>query len=302
MTIEPQTNIKLLANVPLDNTYKDTLTFGSLGAQSSYFSGKAKYSFSACRYQRETGQMYVECNAEDVFDCNYVMFQNANFGSKWFYAFITRIDYLNPKTTAITFEIDVMQTWYYEYTVKECFVEREHVADDSIGANTVPENIEHGPYITTANTSITSSDWWVVGLYSDFVDGQGLIAGGIRGGTLFPLWFAQWSGLNTGTYNEIISINQAFAKAGKADAIIGYAMVPSEFCSLDEGVRRQTIDCAPRTLEYTPRNNKLYTFPYTALSIVCPGQSVNLRYELFNDPNEPTMQIVGGFGFNPSVM
>ena len=302
MTIEPQTNIKLLANVPLDNTYKDTLTFGSLGAQSSYFSGKAKYSFSACRYQRETGQMYVECNAEDVFDCNYVMFQNANFGSKWFYAFITRIDYLNPKTTAITFEIDVMQTWYYEYTVKECFVEREHVADDSIGANTVPENIEHGPYITTASTSITSSDWWVVGLYSGFVDGQGLIAGGIRGGTLFPLWFAQWSGLNTGTYNEIISINQAFAKAGKADAIIGYAMVPSEFCSLDEGVRRQTIDCAPRTLEYTPRNNKLYTFPYTALSIVCPGQSVNLRYELFNDPNEPTMQIVGGFGFNPSVM
>ena len=27
MTIEPQSNIKLLSNVPLDNTYKDTLTF-----------------------------------------------------------------------------------------------------------------------------------------------------------------------------------------------------------------------------------------------------------------------------------
>lgn len=302
MTIEPQTNIKLLANVPLDNTYKDTLTFGSLGAQSSYFSGKAKYSFSACRYQRETGQMYVECNAEDVFDCNYVMFQNANFGSKWFYAFITRIDYLNPKTTAITFELDVMQTWYYEYTVKECFVEREHVADDTIGANTVPENIEHGPYITTANTSITASDWWVIGLYSDFVEDQGLMAGGIRGGTLFPLWYIRWTGINIGTLNEIISVNQAFANAGKADAIVGYAMVPSEFCTLDEDVKRQTVDCAPRTLEYTPRNNKLYTFPYAALSIVCPGQSVNLRYELFNDPNEPTMQIVGGFGFNPSIM
>lgn len=302
MTIEPQTNIKLLANVPLDNTYKDTLTFGSLSAQSSYFSGKAKYSFSSCRYQRETGQMYVEVNAEDVFDCNYIMFQNNNFGSKWFYAFISRIDYLNPKTTAITFEIDVLQTWYYEYTVKECFVEREHVANDAIGANTVPENIEHGPYITTATTSIKADEWWVVGFYSDFVDGQGLIAGGIRGGTLFPLWYALWTGINTNTYNEIIQINLAFAEAGKTDAIVGYAMIPQEFCSSGTDVKRQTVDCAPRTVEYTPRNNKLYCFPYTALSIVCPGQSVNLHYELFNDPNEATMQIVGGFGFNPSVM
>lgn len=302
MTIEPQSNIKLLSNVPLDNTYKDTLTFGSLGAQTSYFSGKARYSFSSCRYQRETGQMFVECNAEDVFDCNYVMFQNANFGSKWFYAFIQRIDYLNPKTTAITFELDVLQTWYYEYTVKECFVEREHVANDAIGANTVPENIEHGPYVTTSTRSIVADDWWVIGLYSDFIDGQGLIAGGIMGGTMLPLWYARWSGINANTYNEIIAINQAFAEAGKTDAIVGYAMVPSKFCSIGADVNRQTVDCAPRTLEYTPRNNKLYTFPYVALSIVCPGQSVNLRYELFNDPNQPTMQIVGGFGFNPPVM
>lgn len=302
MTIEPQTNIKLLANVPLDNTYKDTLTFGSLGAQSSYFSGKAKYSFSSCRYQRETGQMYVEVNAEDVFDCNYIMFQNNNFGSKWFYAFISRIDYLNPKTTAITFEIDVLQTWYYEYTVKECFVEREHVANDAIGANTVPENIEHGPYVTTATTSIKANDWWVVGFYSDYVDGQGLVAGGIRGGTLLPLWFIRWDGLNENTYNEILQVNLAYANAGKLDAVIGYAMIPSEFCSIGQDVKRQTLDCAPRTVEYTPRNNKLYTFPYTALSIVCAGQSVNLHYELFNDPNEATMQITGGFGFSPSVM
>ena len=302
MTIEPQSNIKLLSNVPLDNTYKDTLTFGSLSAQSSYFSGKARYSFSSCRYQRETGQMFVECNAEDVFDCNYVMFQNANFGSKWFYAFIQRIDYLNPKTTAITFELDVLQTWYYEYTVKECFVEREHVANDAIGANTVPENIEHGPYITTSSRSITAKNWWVIGLYSDFVDGQGLIAGGIKGGTMLPLWYARWDGINANTYNEIININKAFAEAGKTDAIVGYSMVPSEFCSIGADVKQQTVDCAPRTLEYTPRNNKLYTFPYVALSIVCPGQSVNLRYELFNDPNQATMQIVGGFGFNPPVM
>ena len=304
MTIEPQTNIKLLANVPLDNTYKDTLTFGSVSAQSLYFSGKAKYSFSSCRYQRETGQMYVEVNAEDVFDCNYIMFQNNNFGSKWFYAFISRIDYLNPKTTAITFEIDVLQTWYYEYTVKECFVEREHVANDTIGANTVPENIEHGPYVTTATTSNKATSFWAVGLFSERIPDIAEIQDpGIVGGFPLSCYYIIFNdALSADTMGYIKDICDSYATAGKSDAIIGWGVVPKGFCSDGPSVARQTVDCATRTVEYTPRNNKLYTFPYVALAIVAPGQGATYRYELFNDPNEPTMQITGGFGINAPVM
>lgn len=303
MTIEPQSNIKLLSNVPLDNTYKDTLTFGSLGAQTSYFSGKARYSFSSCRYQRETGQMFVECNAEDVFDCNYVMFQNANFGSKWFYAFIQRIDYLNPKTTAITFELDVLQTWYYEYTVKECFVEREHVANDAIGANTVPENIEHGPYITTATQRIVATDFWAVGLFSERIPDIAEIQDpGIVGGFPLSCYYIIFNdAFSADTMGYIRDLCNSYAEAGKSGAIIGWGVVPKQFCSNSVDAKRQTVDCAPRTVEYTPRNNKLYCFPYTALAIVCPGQGSIYRYELFNDPNEPTMQISGGFGINAPV-
>lgn len=48
----------------------------------------------------------VGINAENLYDCNYIMFQNASFGTKWFYAFITSVAYENNETSRITMEID----------------------------------------------------------------------------------------------------------------------------------------------------------------------------------------------------
>lgn len=56
--------------------------------------------------------MRVEKKAEDLYDCNYLAFQNTSFGSKWFYAFITSVEYVNNITSEITFEIDVLQTYF----------------------------------------------------------------------------------------------------------------------------------------------------------------------------------------------
>lgn len=41
----PSTIVKVLKDVPLDSTYSDTIKFTSVGAQTAFFSGKAKYSF-----------------------------------------------------------------------------------------------------------------------------------------------------------------------------------------------------------------------------------------------------------------
>ena len=70
---------------------------------------------------------------------NYAIYRNANFGSKWFYAFVTKIEYVNQSTSLVYLEQDYIQTWYFELTLKESFVERETVADDTVGANIVPE-------------------------------------------------------------------------------------------------------------------------------------------------------------------
>ena len=46
MYIEPKTNIRLLKNVPLDNTYNHTIYFENETQQRNYFIGLEKYNLT----------------------------------------------------------------------------------------------------------------------------------------------------------------------------------------------------------------------------------------------------------------
>lgn len=142
--IAPNTTVRIMHNVPLDETYNHTVLFSSLSAQQTYFSGTVvKYTVNNQTYQRiAINKMRVEIPADNLYDCNYMSFQNTNFGNKWFYAFITKVEYVNNVTSEITYDIDVFQTYQFDITVGECFVEREHVTDDTIGANTIAEPVD----------------------------------------------------------------------------------------------------------------------------------------------------------------
>ena len=55
MYIEPNSNITIYHNVPLDNTYNHTLYFSSLAEQNAYFHANQaiiKYNLTAQSYQR----------------------------------------------------------------------------------------------------------------------------------------------------------------------------------------------------------------------------------------------------------
>ena len=145
MYIEPNTIIKILKNCPLDTTYDHTIFFDTQENQTAYFNGLVKYTLNNQTYQRvNKNRMRVQYKADDLYDCNYIMFQNTSYGNKWFYAFIKSVEYINNITSEIEYEIDVMQTWFFDYTLGQCFVEREHSATDNIGDNLVPENLEQG--------------------------------------------------------------------------------------------------------------------------------------------------------------
>ena len=95
MYIEPNSKIILCNNVPLDNTYQHTIYFANANAQTNYFLSKAKATLQEQTYQRVIkGKMRVQRTADSIYDCNYLMFQNTTYGSKWFYAFITGIEYI----------------------------------------------------------------------------------------------------------------------------------------------------------------------------------------------------------------
>lgn len=142
MEITPNSNIYILYGVPLNSKYNDTILFDNVAAQHAYFVGKAKYTLTNQMYVRKSdGVVRVEKKAEDVYNCNYLMFQNDSFGSKWFYAFINDVKYVNNGRCDIYFEIDVLQTWLTEMVMRPCYVEREHSYTDNVGDNLVPEPI-----------------------------------------------------------------------------------------------------------------------------------------------------------------
>ena len=146
MYIQPNSTIILLKGVPLDNTYTDTIYFASATAQYNHFSSYTKKTFGNQTYQRVNKEkIRLQVKADDIYDYNYLMFRNTSYGSKWFYAFIKEVNYVNDSTSEIVYEIDVMQTWFFEHQLERSYVEREHTLTDEIGENIIAENIDLGP-------------------------------------------------------------------------------------------------------------------------------------------------------------
>lgn len=130
-----------IGRVPFDSSYRHTMTFTSAAEQQIFFKSvcTAALDVSTYTYVRMNNSIRVPFNAESLYTYNYVMYQNANYGTKWFYAFIVAINYINENCTELVLKLDVMQTWYFDYSLSECFVEREHVNDDSVGTHINPE-------------------------------------------------------------------------------------------------------------------------------------------------------------------
>lgn len=143
MYIEPNSTVKLLKGVPLDTSYRNTVVWDNLTAQVNGFSAFTKHTLSKQSYQRiNEGVFRCEKSADACYDCNYMMFQNTAYGNKWFYAFINKVEYINDSMCQIVFTLDIIQTWYNEWSFESCFVERETTASDKLFEHTIQENFE----------------------------------------------------------------------------------------------------------------------------------------------------------------
>lgn len=146
--IAPTTVVWVLQNCPLDNTYEHTIWFYNAGGQQSYFRTLRRYLLDEHTYQRVgRDRIRVELPYDSIYDCNYIMFLNQSYENKWFYAFITDIEYINNAVCEITYELDVMQTWMFDYQLMPSFVEREHAMTDVVGDNILPEPVGLGEYV-----------------------------------------------------------------------------------------------------------------------------------------------------------
>ena len=146
INITPQGEI-YLCKTPLENDYKNQLTFSNATSQNTYFVSKIFKTLDNYTYIKKDNIIKVGFPIDEIIECNYLFYKNVGFSNKWYYCFITNMEYVNENCTAITFETDVWQTYQFNIEYKQCFVEREHVNDDTIGLHTIPENFETGEFI-----------------------------------------------------------------------------------------------------------------------------------------------------------
>lgn len=307
MTIPPSSTIRFLRGVPLDPTYQHTIWFGSIAAQAQYFIGLTKHVITNSAYQRvNTGLIRVGIAADQLYDCNYVMFQNTSFGNKWFYAFITSVEYVNNSATEVTFELDVMQTWYFDYSLGQCFIEREHSATDAVGENTVPENLELGPYISNSRWATGLSEYQDIVIAATFDPSMNDYGGEFTGGQFTGLYYHVFPNSISGAQAAANLILQA-TEAGKSDGIVSMFIMREAFVTQNGDSYRDYTFQIPSwtsgTLDgYLPRNKKLYTWPYNVLYCTNnQGGAAEFRYELFNGL-QPAFYVMGTMTPNPEIV
>lgn len=163
MAITPNTDIRLL-KTPFEIDNRNQLTFANVGAQTSYFLSLPHLEEDNCSYQRKDNVIRFPAHIDNIINYNYVMYKNENYTNKWFYAFITNMEYLNDNVTLISIATDCFQTWQFDIVYKKMFVEREHVSNDEIGLHTVPEGLETGEYICNSHYKDTTMDSYATDL------------------------------------------------------------------------------------------------------------------------------------------
>lgn len=296
MYIEPTTNIRLLSGVPLDNSYRNTIAFYTNAQQNSYLLSKQKYNLGNYSYVRvSNGTARVGINANDLYDCNYMMFNNINFGNKWFFAFITDIEYINNTTSLIHFELDVMQTWFFDITYKECFVEREHPKSDNIGEHILPEPVNVGEVIFNDRNEIIPNltRMICIVLVSDTQFGTGSLVDGVFSGCSVHAFKIESNYIDslknfiagyTDSPESIVAIYMCpyFNANGAVDdsgTILSYNAKPARATASS-----YQINDTYTLGGYKPKNKKLYTYPYNYFYVDNgSGSSLVMRYEFCNN-------------------
>lgn len=316
-------SIARLGVVPFDRTYRHTMTFPSRVAQTSYFTGVCTRVMSESVYIRpEDGSVRFNVNASEINQHNYIMFTNTE-SSRWWYAFVLDVEYINDETSRVVFQVDVMQTWMFDYTVHPCYVEREHANDDTVGNWLLDEPVSTGELKFVASDILDSTSHPSTGLtelvpivftsqepYSG--DWGGFAKRTVNGG-----WNnAVYSGagmyvFKSGVLDEVNSWLTSLNKAGGGSAVSSIILFPKAlipdnwpsggnvFDSFQKAETKQVewapfVDARNGLDGYMPRNNKLYTYPFNFLRVTnFRGAYHDYRFEFFSDSTQPRFNVRG---------
>uniref|UniRef100_A0A183CNR3 Caud_tail_N domain-containing protein n=1 Tax=Globodera pallida TaxID=36090 RepID=A0A183CNR3_GLOPA len=159
-----------LANVRWNSDYRDIVRFEDQSALNTYISDNAGpvHVMSGVTYAAADRPIRIDMPFNPAFRYNYIRVTNpaqpidgSDFG-RTFYYFITSIRYIAPNVTELQIQLDVWQTFAYQMTFGNCYIERGHFgianefanADRGRGYLTVPEGLDIGSEYQIAKTYV----------------------------------------------------------------------------------------------------------------------------------------------------
>lgn len=203
--VSPSTNIVMLKNCVLqksDNDETDTLLFSSVGEQKQYFATASNFS-AMVQYSNNTyqnvgkGVLRLGATMKEALGYNYMYFSNNDgvvFEGKRYYCFVDDIRYINNNCVEISYSLDYLQTFMFDYKEKTCLVERMTTDDDAVGTYVLDEGLDLGRelVVSSCNRKQFDGDWYyaivfasktsftsgaVYDMQRKFVDKQGVLVG-----------------------------------------------------------------------------------------------------------------------------
>lgn len=170
--VSPSTNIVMLKNCVLqksDNDETDTLLFSSVPEQEQYFENANNFSarvmYSNNTYQNVgKGVLRLGATMKEALGYNYMYFSNNDgevFEGKRYYCFVDDIRYINNNCVEISYSLDYLQTFMFDYREKTCFVERMTTDDDDVGTYVLDEGLDLGSSLVVSDYSskFFDGDW-----------------------------------------------------------------------------------------------------------------------------------------------
>lgn len=296
-----QSKIIIAKNIRLDKEYKEVLNYTENQMLSLVESNAVATALDYSFIRENRGVISTNFTYSQALQCNYMAFQNKDYDNKWFFAWIDDVIYVNDGTTQLQFTVDAWSTWFDKVTVGDSFVIREHVNDDAIGKNTIPEGIETGEFIVNNSTYDPKlADTCICTMLSDTsttstATPAGELYNGVFSGCKYILNNRNIAGCNS--LNQILA---DYDNAGKGDAVVGMFMAPTGIIpgwdpeatiGIDLGrlddvytwnfesiTMNSTID------GYIPKNNKLFVYPYNYLAVSNNNGTEKIyQYEYFTN-------------------
>lgn len=319
----------LMKGINFTRDYEHVLLFDTKEHQQSFFQNDVpmsdKFTQTNCAYIRTsnlTGMFELRGNIAEFNDYGYGYFDNPyGDATRRFYFFVTDLSYKNENVATLTFEIDIMQSYMFDYELDSCFIERAHQdVSDNVGDNLVSDGLN---VCNVVNTDIQSMDlnfgeFWTVVAVSEYpdtliaVDGDGKPTANWNSDIRYYYGLLP-SGLtlivvNAGYFKQFLDV---YDYAGKRDAIFAIYAVPDFLGQVtgyidnehNMGIFAPTgdrINPFSRTFSfhipqgcngYIPKNKKLLTAPYCQIVLTNSfGESAIFDPEKFAKHPIPSAQ------------